>query len=342
VACSVVSPCKVSFRLSNSFRRILHLDDEEFWRLPRLRDLSNEHAIIEKDFEMLRSKAPWNRMRRFCVFATSLSLSSLSLAISAENNADEESIESTEAPIYYASNVVEYVPDAAPDAVNDGEAEKKAAAAKKKKAEELKKKVATAYKDPFYLNDFSYLNDPNYKDCEIGEGLKGMPVGNCGKLDFGGQYRLRDHNEHNMRGLGLTGRDDNFLLDRTRFYFNDKMNDRIRVFSEFLDAGSSYENFAPRAIEVQHLDAQNLFVDALLIDDKAGKLSGRVGRQELLFGAQRLLSPLDWANTRRTFDGGRLTWSNDDRTTDFLLTQPLTLNVDRFDSPNQDQVLHGV
>ena len=27
----------------------------------------------------------------------------------------------------------------------------------------------------------------------------------------------------------------------------------------------------------------------------------RGGRQDLLFGAQRLIGPLDWSNTRRTF-----------------------------------------
>ncbi len=73
------------------------------------------------------------------------------------------------------------------------------AAANKKKAAELKKKVATAYKDPFFLNDFSYLNNPSYTGFNLGENLKQVPVGD-GKLDIGGQYRLRYHHEHNMRG----------------------------------------------------------------------------------------------------------------------------------------------
>ena len=107
----------------------------------------------------------------------------------------------------------------------------------------------------------------------------------------------------------------------------------IRGRGVFLDANR---------VEVQHLDAQNLFADAVIADIDSGKLSARIGRQELLFGAQRLLSPLDWANTRRTFEGGRMTWSNDDQTTDFLLVRPLTLNIDRFDSPNQNQALYGI
>ena len=224
--------------------------------------------------------------------------------------------------------------------INSSETKKSADAAKKK-AEALKKKVATAYKDPFYLNDFSYLSDPNYKGHHLGENLKQLSVGE-GTLDIGGQYRLRYHNEHNMRGLGLTGRDDSFLLDRTRIFFNYRVNDHVRLFAEMLDAGSSYENFAPRQIEVNQLDGQNLFADVVLLDSDAGKLTARGGRQEILFGVQRVLSPLEWANTRRRFDGGRLTWSNENRTTDFLLLRPESINPHAFDSPNQNQVLYGV
>ena len=229
-----------------------------------------------------------------------------------------------------------------PDPVKEADAAKKKAAVELKKKEELKKKVATAYKDPFYQNDFSYLSNPDYKGYNLGEGIKQLPVGVKGKLDVGGQYRLRYHSEQNMRGAGLTGRDDEFLLDRTRIYADYKINKRGRVFVEFLDAGSSYENFAPRQIEVQHFDAQNLFGDLVLIDSELGKLTGRAGRQELLFGSQRLLSPLDWANNRRRFDGGRLTWSNEDSTTDLLLVRPENINFNKFDSPNQNQALWGV
>lgn len=242
------------------------------------------------------------------------------------------------------NNTTETQPSTPPTQASERSAasRKQDAAEAKKKAEELNKKVVGAYKDPFYLNDFSYLKDKNYKGYELGEGLKGLPVGASGKFDFGGQYRLRYHGEHNMRGLGLTGRDDDFLLDRTRFYGDYRITPRLRVFSEFLDAGSAHENFTPRAIEVQQLDVQNLFADATILDNPNGKLVGRYGRQELLFGAQRLISPLDWANTRRNFEGGRLSWSDETQTTDLLLVRPIRLNPKQFDSPDQNQVLYGI
>jgi hypothetical protein len=55
----------------------------------------------------------------------------------------------------------------------------------------------------------------------------------------------------------------------------------------------------------------------------------RAGRQELLLGSQRLVSPLDWANTRRTFDGGRLIARADDLTADIFVTRPVPVRLTR-------------
>src|SRR5688572_32460769 len=54
----------------------------------------------------------------------------------------------------------------------------------------------------------------------------------------------------------------------------------------------------------------NLFADALISDYGSGEWWGRVGRQELLYGEQRLISPLDWANTRRDRKSTRLNSSH--------------------------------
>ena len=85
-------------------------------------------------------------------------------------------------------------------------------AEQKKKREALAKKVAGAYKPLFFDNDFSYVNDPLYDESRLGDAFKQMNLGDFGTLDIGGQYRARYHGERNMRGFGLTGRDDDFLL----------------------------------------------------------------------------------------------------------------------------------
>lgn len=205
----------------------------------------------------------------------------------------------------------------------------------------LKKAAASAYAPLFFNNQFNYLYDPEYDDCHLGEDLKRLGIGNHSTLDIGGQYRARMHNERNMRSFGLTGVDDDFLLHRTRLYMNGQVNDRFRVYAEMIDAESNYENFAPRAIEVNRTDMLNLFVDAKLLEFENGDLSARVGRQELLYGAQRLVSPLDWANTRRNFDGVNLQYKGTEWNIDTFFTRPVVVDPHNFDSPDENQDFAG-
>lgn len=209
-----------------------------------------------------------------------------------------------------------------------------------KKAADFKKAVASAYKPLFYDNNFSYINNPNYTDWYPGDYFKQMPFGDCWMVDMGGQYRARFHDEQNMRGFGLTGRDDQFLLHRTRLFANAKYSDWFRVYGEYIDAESNYENFPPRNIEVNRSDMLNLFADAKLMEE-AGDLWFRAGRQELLYGSQRLISPLDWANTRRTFEGYKFFWVGDDWNVDFFYTRPVLINPIQFDSANYQQEFFG-
>jgi hypothetical protein len=212
----------------------------------------------------------------------------------------------------------------------------------KEKKEAAMAKMKGAYKGLFFKNDFSYLNDKCYDGpSHIGDSLKGLYGG---KLDIGGEARVRFHSENNHRGLGLTGIDDEFFLTRYRLFSNLRINDYFRVYGEYLYADSSSgsnESFLFRPIEVNRGEIQNLFLETQLTDN----LSVRVGRQELLFGAQRLVSPLDWANTRRTFQGVSGTYQGDDWAVDGFFTNPVTRsNATRsqVDDANEDIDFFGV
>ena len=147
-----------------------------------------------------------------------------------------------------------------------------------KKLEALNTAVAGAHKGVFYNNNFDYLCDPCYCDSHLGDRLKRQSVGQCITYDVGGQYRMRFHNERNMRGLGLTGRDDRFLLQRTRVYANVEVGDRFRFYGEMIDAVSDFETLAPRPIEENRADILNMLIDVKLFDGCCGELWGRIGR----------------------------------------------------------------
>lgn len=201
----------------------------------------------------------------------------------------------------------------------------------KEKKEAATAKMKGAYKGVFYANDFSYLNDPYYDGPSYpGDNFKGL-LGN--KLDIGGEARVRFHSENNHRGrvpgltnggagpsgLGVTNNDDDFFLTRLRLFANLRINETFRLYGEYLYADSAGEQFASRPIEENRGEIQNLFLDTKLTED----FTLRVGRQELLFGDQRLVSPLDWANTRRTFSGARGLYQGDEWDLDGFFVHPV-------------------
>lgn len=240
------------------------------------------------------------------------------------------------APVEHAAPAAEPVAEATSAPCNSC-----AGACTCKKKADLKKAAASAHKGLFYANDFSYLNDPCYNGCLCGDAFKELQHG-CFKFDVGGQVRLRYHNEENHRGLGFTGRSDDFTLSRTRLYFDAQLGENVRFYAETLDANSSGENFNPRPIEENRWDIQNLFFDLTLLQDCDCKLVARAGRQEILLGNQRYVSPLDWANTRRTFDGGRMTYTNSNWTVDGFWLAPLVRDRDDIDDANYDVAFYGI
>ena len=211
--------------------------------------------------------------------------------------------------------------------------------------------MKSAYAGVFYANKFGYLNDPCYDGPSFpGDSLKGL-LG--GKLDIGGEARVRYHNETNHRGrvpglrgtgpsgLGLTTNDDNFTLTRIRLFANFRVTENIRLYGEYLYADSGGEFFNNRPIEENRGEMQNLFFDAKLTDN----MSVRIGRQEILLGAQRLISPLDFANTRRSFQGARGTYTNENWTVDGFFLNPLNrtpANESKIDDANEDIGFYGV
>lgn len=204
-----------------------------------------------------------------------------------------------------------------------------------------KKPPANPHKGLFYENDFRYLDDPDNEFHYLGDFAKRRHLGDWAVLDVGGEFRLRQHHER------ILTRFDNFLLQRTRVYGDLHIQDGFRFYAEAHDAVSYWGDLPPRAIEENRFDALNLFADWRVWDGAQGDLWLRGGRQELLYGSQRLISPLDWANTRRTFDGVKTFWQGESWNADMFWTRPVPfaqhLGGDTtFDAPDPLQEFYGL
>jgi hypothetical protein len=157
--------------------------------------------------------------------------------------------------------------------------------------------MRNAYRCLFFENDFGYLDNPCYGGPSfLGDQLKGL---SRHRVDLGGEARIRFQNETNIAGNGLSGTSDDYWLTRVRLYADYRINDFFRMYGEYLHGGSDAA-ILPSMPGNRSLDRiQNGFLDTKLTET----LSLRIGRQEQCYGAQRLVSPLNWVNDRRTFDG---------------------------------------
>ncbi|MCG8651247.1 MAG: hypothetical protein MI861_15520, partial [Pirellulales bacterium] len=166
----------------------------------------------------------------------------------AEEEKEEEA--QIEPPVIDAAEMQAYTPAAAPCSCCNS------TCCTKKKKEAATAKMKGAYKGLFYANDFSYLNDRCYDGPSfIGDRFKGL-LG--GRLDIGGEARVRYHSENNHRGLGLTGLDDQFWLTRYRLFGNLRLNEYFTLYGEYLYADSGGETFNNRPIEENRGEIQNL------------------------------------------------------------------------------------
>jgi len=140
--------------------------------------------------------------------------------------------------------------------------------------------------------------------------LKYIPLTESGSawLSFGAQLRerLEIWDDFGFGGPPGESHDDTYLLSRVLFHADLHLTAWLRVFAQGKSSFVTPDRDLPggnRKTDVDQVDLQNGFVDVTFPAVGGAQLTLRGGRQEMAFGAQRLVSPLDWANTRRTFDG---------------------------------------
>lgn len=172
------------------------------------------------------------------------------------------------------------------------------------------------WKPLFFDNDFSYKGKPNAPHF-LGEELKNMPVDifgpGCSTLSVGGEIRHRFMDEDNRLRPGGPGRS-TYNLWRWRQYVDFKVRDEFRVYVEMIDASIFDHELPVTGIDENRWDIQNAFFDLKIAERDDKPIYFRAGRQEMLYGTpqgivpggQMVLSPLDWANTRRNFEGFKL------------------------------------
>jgi hypothetical protein len=189
----------------------------------------------------------------------------------------------------------------------------------------------------FFDADWRYIDDPKYNP-DLFEKLHRVHLGDNWLFGTGGQMWWRHMHEINSR---LTGRTNDYDLVRARMYGDLWYQDSFRIYAEFITAQSFNEDLAPQRIDQNRADLLNLFVDIKIAEFNCRPAYLRVGRQELNIGSTRLISSLEWANTRRTFEGVRGFWLGEKWDVDLFWVRPVLVQNSRFDFADHNQNFAG-
>lgn len=192
---------------------------------------------------------------------------------------------------------------------------------------------------PFFNLDWRYLDSSENRQSDPFDFFKRIRLGDNFMFTLGGEWRTRYDNEVNSR---LTGKDNVYELTRTRVYGDFWYRDIFRIYAEFINAQSFNQDLPPLAIDQYNPNFLNLFVDLKVATLRDQPVYLRGGRQELLYGSERLISPLAWANTQRTFQGAKAFWQNEKLSVDGFCVQPVIPSANSFASVNWQQVFSGL
>ena len=200
----------------------------------------------------------------------------------------------------------------------------------------------TPYRPLRYDDDFTYLRDPARHD-DSWDPIKFVPLGDPDTyVSLGGELRERlDHFSQPAFGLahGRASLDD--LLHRLLLHGDLHLGPDVRVFLQLGNHAAAGKGNLTGPTDVDRLDVQQAFLD-LSAHPGPGELTVRLGRQEMAFGSQRLVSVREPPNVRRSFDDVRAFWVQGDVRIDAFATRPVKDKAGWFDDePDPQQSFWG-
>ncbi len=189
--------------------------------------------------------------------------------------------------------------------------------------------------------DYTYLKDPANRT-DFFDPIKYMPISDNPDwyLSLGGQVRDRfDYFNNSQFGAGP--RDDGFDLLRMLVDADLHLGANLRFFLQMDSSLEFGRAGGPRPGDADAIDFQQAFADITLPIDTSSSAVVRLGRQELIYGAQRLISPNDWRNVRQSFDGGKVAFHFPNDSLDIFLARPVIVNENHLNSSDDSTTLAG-
>jgi hypothetical protein len=180
------------------------------------------------------------------------------------------------------------------------------------------------------------------------DGLKNIPLGSAPDfyLDVGGSLRERFESlsepAFGFRDAGGSS-GESYLLHRALLNADAHLGPYVRVFAQLGDELETGRTPGPTPTDIDRLDLAQGFVEAdvpLAVQMTAGF---RGGRQEMMFGSNRLVDIREGPNVRESFDGARAWATLGGARVDAFWTRPVATKQGLFDDqPDPTQQFYGI
>lgn len=168
--------------------------------------------------------------------------------------------------------------------------------------------------------------------------------------DLGGQFRAREEHKEYFAAPGQAGAvdfrktggdaDNTYLLLRTKVHLGFTPVPWFGAFVEGRNSSSTGDDRNPNPESDGPIDLHQAYIT--LGDPSKFPLLAKVGRQELVYGDERLVGASDWSNLLRVFDAAKLRFQTADVWVDGFVGRPVIVDDNGFNLPNDYEYLSGL
>ena len=152
-------------------------------------------------------------------------------------------------------------------------------------------------------------------------------------LQVRGEFRAR---VEGFTGAGFADNSDAYWMDRFRLNATASPTTSMKLVVQIQDARAFDKTAGSQLVPLRDT------LDLRLAYGEFGSTNTvRIGRQELVFGEQRLLGHVSWLNTARSFDGARVTLKRAGLQLDAFAASVVTIQPDAFDKSGAGNGLYG-
>lgn len=187
-----------------------------------------------------------------------------------------------------------------------------------------------SFKTLRYDEDYGYLKTDSNSNWYKKTKYTDLPGSKLAYISFGGDIRYQYFYIKNEDWGEAPVDKDRFILTRYLVHADLHAGKYFRTFIQLQSSLANGKEAPPSPVDENQLDLHQAFFDVSLPSDSHSFML-RVGRQELLYGSQRLVAVREGPNNRQSFDAAKLVYAKNNFSADMFFSHYVRSKQQIFD-----------